>query len=325
VLLIQADGSFPNLALMKLSSWHKRRGDQVYYANLKIGRRSLYKGRLERLKTVSYGKPNRIYVSVVFSWNSGVPKAIEAMHPDAEVIAGGYMYDPSKKLPQEVEHTCPDYAMYGLDYSLGFTSRGCNRKCPWCYVWRFEGSIEEWSPLEEFVRHRKVILLDNNFLQSPRWKEKLLKLIAWRCKVCFSQGLDIKLVNDKVAQLLSKLSFWNHNFTRRQLYFAWDNLKEEKWIRRGIETLKAHGVSQPMFYVLCGYNTTLEDDLYRVERLLDWGCDPYLMLYNRWEIRHPPELRRLARYINRRIYKRYKIGFEDYLRMGAPCDRKLVR
>jgi len=95
---------------------------------------------------------------------------------------------------------------------------------------------------------------------------------------------------------------------------------------RGVETLKAHGVKAKclMFYVLCGYNTTLEDDLYRAQKIIELGSDPYMMLYNKWEIRHPPELRRLARYINKRIYKRFKISFEDYLRMGTPHERKLV-
>jgi len=328
VLLIQVDGSLPNLALMKLSSYHKKLGDKVYYSNLQLREKSLYKDcGIRKLKTDPCGEPDKIYVSVVFSWNNWVPKAIKSMYQDVDVVSGGYMYDPQTRLPDEVEHTCPAYSMYYIDYSMGFTSRGCNRQCEWCHVWRIEGSIKEWSPLEEFVRHRKVILLDNNFLQRPEWKKKLLKLISGRFKVCFSQGLDIRLINDKVAHLLTKLNFWNHNFTYRQLHFAWDNPKDEKQVIRGIETLKAHGISPKrlMFYVLCGYNTTFEEDLYRAEKLIELGCDPWIMLYDKYRIQHPTELRKLDRFINRRLYKRFKIDFKTYIKLGAPHERQLKK
>jgi len=325
VLLIQADGTFPNLALMKISSYHKQLKDQVFYSNLKFRTRSLYSNsNIKRLPSLSCD-PDRIYISVIFSWNKWIVNSIKAMHSGKEIIAGGYMLDPFSKLPNEIEHICPDYQMYPIDYSIGFTSRGCNRKCEWCYVWKVEGSIKEWSPLEEFVRHKKVILLDNNFLQSPKSKEKLMQLIENNIKVCFNQGLDIRLVNDEIAHLLVSTKFYNHNFSSRQLFFAWDNPKEEKMVLKGIEKLLASGLrpSQLAFYILSGFNTTLEEDLYRINKLLEIGCDPYLMLYNKYEKRYSRELLRLERYINRRIYKRYNISLEKYLELKMPKDSKL--
>jgi len=145
--LIRVDGKFPNLALMKLSSWHKKRGDDVVLIDF------------------SDMDLDRIYASNVF--------------------IGGPGYDLKAKLPDEIEHCKPDYDLFATDFSIGFTSRGCIRNCKFCIVRAKEGHIREHADLEEFVddRYEKVILMDNSFLASPKWKEKLQKIIDKKWKV----------------------------------------------------------------------------------------------------------------------------------------------
>ncbi|GHU36732.1 hypothetical protein AGMMS50256_33740 [Betaproteobacteria bacterium] len=133
---------FPNLALMKLSAWHKANGDEV-----------------------SFYSPimpfERVYSSKVFTFTPEDP------YLPANVIKGGSGYGLLHNLPEEIEHRCPDYSLYGLDYSLGFLTRGCIRRCPWCIVPTKEGSIRAHADIDEFLRHKNVVLLDNNVLAHP--------------------------------------------------------------------------------------------------------------------------------------------------------------
>jgi hypothetical protein len=163
-----------------------------------------------------------------------------------------------------------------LNYSIGFTSRGCIRKCSFCIVPEKEGYIKEWSSLEEFVRHKKVILLDNNFLASTRWKFKLLEMIERNLIVDFNQGLDIRLIDEEKAALIVKL---NPPYLR----FAWDDVKDEAAVRKGISILKKEGFPIDRhrigFYVLVGYNSTLEEDLHRANTLHGMDINTHVQLY----------------------------------------------
>lgn len=180
VLLRDIDSSrIINLPLAKLSAYHKARGDQVF---------------LNRC-----GNPDLTYVSCIFTWNRGKT----TFYPEA--IVGGTGVNLETNLPHEIEHIMPDYDLYGCDYSLGFTSRGCIRNCPWCVVPRKEGWIHDTAPLSEFVhpKHKKVMLLDGNLLATPSAKRTLEELAEKRLKVCFNQGLDIRLVTDEIAKILN--------------------------------------------------------------------------------------------------------------------------
>ena len=260
--LIQVDGKMPNVALMKLAAWHRKKGDEVTVLD------------------ISGLVFDRIYASKVF--------------------IGGTGYDLKSELPEEIELQVPDYELFKTDYSIGFTSRGCIRDCGFCIVREKEGYIRE-APFD-WVSHHKVLVLDNNFLASPKWKEKLEYFIRQKLKVSFNQGLDIRLINEENASLLAKVKYYDLKFRRRRLYFSFDDPKLEKCVKESVKILNDVGIPNRhlMFYVLVGYNTTFEEDYKRFEILNQLGCLPFIMLYNNlWD----PLLRKFARWVNKRYYK----------------------
>lgn len=282
VAVIQADGKWPNLALMKIATWHKRKGDEVVFIDL------------------TGQKFDRIYGSKIF--------------------AGGSGQDLGSKLPPGIEALTPDYDLFSSSSGerIGFTSRGCIRNCGFCIVKEKEGTIHEvnrsWLEGAE-----KVLLLDNNFLASPGWKEKLKWFIDHKTKVCFSQGLDIRLITEENAILLSRLKYYNHTFRGKTLYFAFDDPALGPIIDEKIGILTTAGIKACylLFYVLVGYNTTLEQDLARVERLKRHGARPFIMIYN--NRKDDQRLRDLARWVNLNYYK--VVEFKDYI----PTRKKFGR
>lgn len=298
VLVVDADSKagFPNLALMKISAWHKAQGDTV----------ELIKGIPEAPPLTGYDKN---YISVIFYQNAQRANTYARML-EGEVDIGG-IGDSYKKLPDEIEHIMPDYSLYGVDFSMGYTSRGCIRKCKWCVVPKKEGGIRDNAPITEFLHpnHNRLLLLDNNFQASPKWNDNLHYLIINNIKVNFNQGLDIRLVNKEFADLLSRVHYYSWLFKTRSLHFAFDTMKVERAVRRGIKTLNDAGIPPRnlMFYVLVGYDTTTEQDLHRVQVLKDLGAVPYIMIFNRDKNR---ELHQLARWVNRRYYQ--FISWEKY-------------
>lgn len=270
----------PNLALMKLSAWHKARGDQVEL-NFLLGEYDL------------------IYASCVFPKNR--PR-IEALPFDA-VIAGGSGWDLYTELGPEIEHIMPDYSLYGCNFSMGFTSRGCIRRCPWCVVPEKEGWIQPWAWIYEFWdrRHTKIKLLDNNLLASPTCIGVLMQLASEQVEVDFNQGLDIRLIDDEKAWYLSKVRL------TRWLRFSFDEPGMEKQVRQGIEMLNRRGISPQRlsFYMLIGFDTSYGEDMGRLKLLESYGCDVFAMRYQEvndvkarvsWD--GPGDLAEFARWIN---------------------------
>ena len=254
---------FPNLALMKLSAFHKGRGDQVFL-NYPLGQQQ-----------------DVTYTSCVFTWNA---KWRASAPPEA--ILGGSGIDLKAELPPEVEHIMPDYDLYpNVDYSMGFTSRGCIRRCPWCIVPEKEGGIRAVARIYEFWdrRHRRIMLFDNNLLASPKWRQTMEDLIAEDLEVDFNQGLDIRLVNVVNVGYLKRVKARQFRFGkkgRKTLRFAFDDIAYEGAVRRGIELLLDAGIGSRSlsFYVLQGFgddNTAVE----RVNILRSFNVDIYPMAY----------------------------------------------
>jgi len=268
--LIQIDGKMPNLALMKLCAWHQKKGDDVTVLDI---------------SNLEFG---RVYASKIFAGGSGV--------------------DLKSELPEEIELQVPDYEKFKTDYSIGFTSRGCIRDCGFCIVKEKEGMIRE-VPFD-WISHHKVVVLDNNFLASPKWKEKLEYFIRQKLKVCFTQGLDIRLINPENAELLSKVKYYDSHFRKRRLYFAFDDPTLEQLIVQNVALLGSHGIipEHLLFYMLVGYNTTFEQDYRRFQVLDSLHVLPFVMIYNN---RHDvPILRHFARWVNKRYYK--VVSWKDY-------------
>ena len=276
--LYDIDSKIPNLALMKLSTFHKQRGDQV-----------------EFYSPLFHFKYDKIYASKIFiNSNNGYIRK--------NMVIGGSGYDLKKELSYEIEHTYPDYSLYNCEYAMGFITRGCIRKCPFCIVPKKEGYIRYNTSLEEFCRDQeKVMLLDNNILAYKDHINELEKLRDSGKKIDFNQGLDIRLINKKNAQILKEIKIW------KQIRFALDDPQLIPLVEKKMEILKGVGFSLGpfFFYVLIGFNTTKEEDLERVKFLRKYKCTIYIMPYkrNRYIID-------FKRWVNGYFYK--YITFKEY-------------
>ena len=259
--LFDIDSKYHNLALMKISAWHKSFGDQTEIYN--------------PLMKKTY---DRVYVSKIFSKHN-----IEEGYIPGNSIIGGSGFSLKTVLPYDMEHIMPDYSLYNLDYSLGFTTRGCIRNCKFCIVPEKEGKIKEHAEVEEFLNPKSnvVVLLDNNFLALPSHIKKLQKYIDKGWRMDFNQGLDARLINKENAKLLASIKH------ERMIRFAWDNIKDESEIIKGLELVIKEGIRPRNItvYVLTGFDTTFKEDLYRIQRLRDikderGSIKPYVMNYN---------------------------------------------
>jgi len=279
--LIDVDSKIPNLALMKLSAWHKARGDKVEFFNA-----------LQRY--------DRVYASKIFDFTEDFK-----YWPDCETVKGGSGYSLETELSDEIEHAYPDYEFYGCDYAMGFITRGCIRNCPFCIVPKKEGLIHQVADIEEFWNGQgRLMLLDNNLTAAPNVFEKSVpKLIDLHIRVDFNQGLDVRLINDSKAKLLSRVRLW------KQIHLAWDNVKDEKEVLRGLEILlKYNSPKRLMVYVLIGFDSTPTEDLYRVETLREMRLDSFAMPFNRRD----PYQRDFARWVNHKaIFK--SVSWSDYV------------
>lgn len=260
ILLVDIDSKIPNLALMKISAWHKAQGDKTGF---------------------DIQNPDKVYISCVFTKNAEQARGVATYYPKAEIDIGGSGISLTKSLPGEIERIKPDYDLYPSQYSQGYTTRGCVRNCGFCIVPKKEGKIREWQHPEEFhdPRFDTCMIMDNNLFAAPEaWQVEVLHwFIDNKVKMLSPQGWDIRLIEGR-ANLLKKV---NHAGT---IHFAWDNPADEKAVERGIHSLKDAGFNLKhdiSFYVLAGYNTTFEQDVYRCNKLREWGVNSFVMPYRK--------------------------------------------
>ena len=217
----------------------------------------------------------------------------------------------------EYEHY--DYSIYpAFPYSLGFTQRGCRLSCGFCVVPKKEGKPRSVNTIADIWRKdtpRCVLLLDNDFFGQSEWRDRIDELRDGGFKVSFNQGINIRMITEEVAEAIATVDYRDDRFNKRRLYTAWDNLGEEERFFKGLRILNAAGVQSNhlMVYMLVGYRPreTMEDILHRFNRLVDAGCRPYPMVYERWR---QPELRHFARWAIRRFYE--LVSWDDYLAKG---------
>lgn len=276
--LIDVDShNYPNLALMKLSAWHKRRGDNVEW----------YFG---------FKHYDRVYMSRVF--DDTYSKDYEFPINADEVVKGGTGYGMTNNLPDEVEHIMPDYSLYGItDTAYGFLSRGCPRHCGFCIVGDKEGLISrKVADLSEFWNGQPNIeLLDPNLLACRDRLDLLDQLIDSKAYINFSQGLDIRLTNEEVIDRLNHMKI-------KRIHFAWDNPDDELELYFEVFNKLYKRKSRKSVYVLTNFGSTLEQDLYRINTLADLDYDPYVMIYDKPHA--PKDIKRLQRWCNnKRIFK----------------------
>ena len=304
--LIDVDGhNFPNIPLMKISAWHKRQGDSVEW--------------YERLFS---GHMDKVYMSKVFSFTPDYQYYIDA----DEVIKGGSgycietvngkeIYHPERdsQLHKEIEHIYPDYSIYPeltKETAYGFMSRGCPRGCGFCHVQAKEGKrAYKVADLSEFWHGQKnIVLLDPNPIACPEWRDILQQLIDSGSWVDFTQGVDIRLMTEEKALMIK-------NIKTRNIHFAWDRYEDKEAVIPKFQMLKqitGYDYRKLTVYVLCNFDTTLEQDLERIYTLRDMGFNPYVMLYDKENIPKCHELKRLQRWVNNRIVFNSCRKFEDF-------------
>ncbi len=289
--LIDIDGhNYPNLALMKLSAWHKAQGDEVEW-------------------WFGFSQYDRIYMSKVFTdiYTPDIPEPVNA----TEIIKGGTGYGLNNKLPDEIEHIYPDYSLYPKytkDTAYGFLTRGCLRACQFCIVANKEGkqSIKVADLNEWWKGQKNIVLMDPNILACTQWEDLLQQLANSDAWVDINQGLDSRLLTIEKVQMLNQIKL-------KDVRFAWDNIKQSENVLRGLELYAKYGKLKErnrIVYVLTNFDTNMEEDLYRIYKLREMHYSPYVMIYNKPNA--PKGIKKLQRWVNNKIIWRSCERFEYY-------------
>lgn len=285
VCLVDVDSKIANLALMRASTWHKQRGD-----NVKLGYAPLF------------DHPDLCYASKIFDYTPE-PQFM----PDCETMKGGSGYDLNAKMPfEDYDRIMPDYSIYpNFDYAIGRFTRGCPNRCPWCVVPKMDGNeVRHVADLADFWDGQKIVrLLDDNIMADAdefcRDCEQLHDAgvhVIW-------EALDIRRVDNRTAQALASVK------TAKSIHFAWDGHSQDEAIAHGIYVLKRNGIKpyRLMFYVLVGFNTSPEYDMHRIMTLHELGANPFVMPFDKSQ----PYQKHLARWCNNKaVFK--TTTFADY-------------
>lgn len=291
--LIDVDGhNFPNLALMKLSAWHKAQGDEVEWHQ-------------------AFGWYDRVYMAKVFdeTYSSDEPEPVNA----GEIIKGGTGYGLDNYLPYEVEHSYPDYSLYPeltKDTAYGFLTRGCPNNCGFCIVSKKEGlqSVKVSDLSEWWNGQKNIVLMDPNLLACPQHIDLLTQLVDSRAWVDVNQGFDARLLTERNIELINRMKL-------KEIHFAWDKMAKEKQVLRGLDLYRSMATHKPnggwgTVYVLTNYDTTMEENLHRIYTLWERNFFPYVMVYDKPNA--PQEVLDLQRWCNNRVIFKSCPRFEDY-------------
>lgn len=312
IRLTQIDGALPNLALMKLSHWHKAQGHEVVFTR--------------KSEPDIFEEPyDRVYGSAIFEFSK--PKVARFLAAWPNAIIGG-SYDKDNKLTVETVIGCTSYD--GLDYShwpdfkpsLGYTQRGCRFNCGFCSVPGREGKAHSVNVIAGIWRGegypKKLHLLDNDFFGQPKreWLTRLAEIRDGGFKVCFNQGVNIRVITREIAAEIASVEYRDDSFQERRLYTAWDSLGDQGLFFRGIDHLEAAGVPAKHIraYMLTGFEDgeTYSDIRRRFDAMVDRGIEPYPMVLD-CRATDPERYRRLKQFQRWVVTGLYRaVPFENY-------------
>lgn len=305
--LVDVDGkNFPNLALMKISAWHKAKGDRVEWYD------PMFSGHFDK-----------VYLSKVFSFTPDFDYPIDADEVERggtgyciSLVNGKEVFDKTKNksLPYEIEHIYPDYSLYPeltRDTAYGFLTRGCPRGCDFCIVEKKEGrcSIKVADLSEFWSGQKKIVLCDPNILACKDWEELLRQLIDSGAEVDFNQGLDIRMMTEEKIEMLRQIKI-------KEIHFAWDRYEDKDRVLPKLDLFAKHYGKKmqhkAIVYTIVNFSTTIEQDLDRIYTLRDMGYWPYVMIYDK---EHSSQVYHdMARWVNNRIIFATCKKFENYKR-----------
>lgn len=276
---------FPNLALMKISAWHKAQGDTVEWWN----------------PMFPY---DRVYSSKVFTFTP------ECAYLPPDTVKGGTGYGIYEDLPEGIDAMFPDYSIYpDCKHAIGFLTRGCIRHCPWCVVPRKEGAIRPYRTWREIKRpdSRDIVFMDNNILACPHGIEQIRDMIGQDVRVDFNQGLDARLISPEVAALLARLKWI------RFVRMSCDTDAMLPVVLEAVRLLGAEGVKPYRVFVYL-----LVQDIESAERrtlaLRDAGVEVFAQPYRDFERNIEPttEQKRFTRWVNMKGIFKQCARFADY-------------
>ena len=282
VLILQLDGKIPNLALMRIAQHHRERGDEVILRH--AGNSRAIQPRLEE------PDPDRVYASAIFERTRPLAEELQRTWPGA--VVGGTGWDSRIRLadigiPDDGPTDYSDYPRWTA--SLGFSQRGCRLRCPFCVVPSKEGGIKNGRSIADIWRGdpwpRNIMLLDNDFFGHPAWRDRVQELREGGYRVCLTQGVNVRLMNDEAAEALASIDYRDGQFKSRRLYTALDNPKDTGRFNHGIQRLIDHGVKPHhiLVYMLVGYwpGERHEDRESRLRAIRRLGALPYPMPFTR--------------------------------------------
>jgi hypothetical protein len=305
--LCDVDSKIPNLVLMKESSYLKSLGEKVKLVTAK-----------ELLETKE--KPDKIIASAIFTKSKAICEKLKEKFGD-KIEIGGTGWDINKVLPEEIERMKPDYDLYSAEMiykrikgimtketrmkkaetivnaGIGFTSRGCIRNCAFCFVPKKEGCFKQVAQIKDLLNSRSNVLIlnDNNLTADPYCIDKLHEIKERGLVVDINQGCDVRLVNEDIAKALSEVKHL------RSVHYAWDLMGFENQVMDGIKILlKYMKAWRHMCFMLVGFNTTFEEDMYRFRRLKEMKITPHVMVYND---KNDIKLKHFERWVNGKYHK----------------------
>jgi len=275
IALVNLEPKIENTAYMQISRYHKDQGDSV-----------------EWYSPLFHREYDKIYCSSLFQFTSK-----RMITPD--MVVGGTGFNVRSHLPPEIERCDLDYSIYpDCKTSYLWFSRGCFRNCPFCVVRTKEGSLHSVEPKNLNLNGEYVSVMDNSPTANPKFFDVVEYLLKLGQPVDFQCGIDARIFNDKQGDALSRLQYW------KQIRTAWDDPRDD--LVPKFEAMIQHfGKYKLMIYVLIGFWSSREEDLFRVQKIRELGMDAWVMPYNNMD----PYQKAFERWNNRHIsceWKDYK-------------------